>query len=76
MLLQFFEHKKVGGKAERVKFERCAACGKLTEVLRVTPIQDRKTYYPGVGQLCADCCRELYHTDDLRKIPELYDLFS
>ena len=50
-------------------YEKCAVCGRQTDVLKTTNIAQRKTFYPGVGQLCEACCFELYHTCDLRTLP-------
>lgn len=50
-------------------YEKCVVCGRQTDVLKSTHITLRKTFYPGVGQLCEDCCFELYHTCDLRTLP-------
>ena len=50
------------------KFERCCACGKLTNVERNTDISKRKYYIKGAGQLCKNCYFELYSgNDDLIK---------
>ena len=50
-------------------YEKCAVCGRETDVLKTTDITQRKTFYPGVGQLCEACCFDLYHTCDLRTLP-------
>lgn len=47
------------------KMERCVLCGAVTEVPVDQPVSERKCYIPGAGQLCSDCCRELYGTEDL-----------
>ena len=49
-------------------FERCVVCGKMTDIPKDLPVSERKTYMEGAGQLCRECCIELYHTDDLRDI--------
>ena len=51
-------------------YEKCAVCGRQTDVLKTMNIARRKTFYPGVGQLCEACCFELYHTRDLRTLGE------
>lgn len=50
--------------------ERCCLCGALTDVDVTTPIQERRHYVSGVGQLCAECCYEVYGTNDLRTLPD------
>lgn len=50
--------------------ERCCLCGALTDVDVATPVQERTRYMPGAGQLCRDCCYEVYGTDDLRTLPD------
>ena len=45
--------------------QRCVLCGAVTDVPVQMPVSERKCYIPGVGQLCRDCCRELYGSDDL-----------
>lgn len=45
----------------RVKdYERCAMCGKVTDVSADTPIEMRSCYVEGAGQLCRDCWAEIY----------------
>ena len=50
-------------KKEREKIEekeKCVICGKETEYLKSTPIQQRECYVVGCGQLCEDCCKKIY----------------
>lgn len=51
--------------SEEDSFERCVLCGAVTDVPVQMPVSERKCYIPGAGQLCRDCCRELYGSDDL-----------
>ena len=37
------------------ELEVCRICGKITGFERKTPIDQRKGYYMGVGQLCVPC---------------------
>lgn len=53
-------------RAEDAAYERCVRCHRLTDVERDTPVSLRAGYVPGAGQLCPDCCRELYRCEDLR----------
>ena len=46
-------------------FETCVICGRLTDVRRDTPVQERIGYEEGSGQLCARCYSEL--VDPARK---------
>jgi ribosomal protein S14 len=39
------------------KKEKCVLCGKKTKYLRSTPIDKRKFFVEGCGQLCDDCGR-------------------
>lgn len=48
------------------EYEVCVVCGEFTNVQRGTDVRDRKTYVIGCGQLCEKCCKEIYHTDDVR----------
>lgn len=38
-------------------FEICIQCGKRTKILKSTPIELRKGFIAGCGQLCSDCTR-------------------
>ncbi len=40
--------------------EKCVLCGKKTEYMHQMPIDERKDYVPGVGQLCSNCYAALY----------------
>lgn len=46
--------------------ERCVLCGKMTDVSKDIPVDERETYLAGAGQLCFDCYWEIYHTNDLK----------
>lgn len=50
-------------------FEICIHCGKQTKVLKSTPIELRKGFIAGCGQLCNDCTRNMEletHDPDFR----------
>ena len=50
-------------------FEFCIHCGRQTSVLRSTPIDLRKGFIAGCGQLCGDCTRAMEletHNPDFR----------
>lgn len=49
-------------KAEKSgeEYERCVFCGKQTEVLKSEPVDGRRFYIEGAGQLCGDCFYEIY----------------
>lgn len=40
-------------------YERCAYCGRLTEIKTSTPVSLRVNYLSGVGQLCSECFGKL-----------------
>lgn len=42
------------------KFETCVMCGKETDVLKVSHINNRTTYVEGAGQLCVECYTKVY----------------
>jgi len=44
-------------KDKNCDFEICVLCGKITDVPKCTPTEDRIGYKRGVGQLCKDCWR-------------------
>lgn len=50
--------------------ERCVLCWRETDVPKDTPVNRRRYYLEGQGQLCAKCYYELYgagvfrHTQD------------
>ena len=46
-------------KKESVETERCVLCGANTEISVDKPINLRKNYIYGSGQLCEDCCRAI-----------------
>ncbi len=41
-------------------FERCCLCHRKTDVPVSLPIDLRKYYVEGAGQLCADCFHKVY----------------
>ncbi|MBQ6702167.1 MAG: hypothetical protein IJN17_04355 [Clostridia bacterium] len=46
-----------GTKTE--KFERCVICGALTDISVDTPIDLRRFYVEGCGQVCVKCHQKL-----------------
>lgn len=54
---------KIGGGYEapskKVKNEECVLCGCDTGILESVPVQDRKYYVHGCGQLCESCYQSL-----------------
>ena len=66
-MLQFKHYK---GKENNAcsEYEICVLCGGLTDVLRDCPIEERKNYVSGGGQLCNECFGKLYHLNDIRTI--------
>lgn len=57
------------------KPEYCVLCGKLTEYFFDTPVESRKHYIIGVGQLCENCstCLQLQNQISNAKMTELID---
>lgn len=41
------------------EYEKCVICKKQTNVLKSTPVKDRKYYVEGAGQLCKECFFEM-----------------
>ncbi len=41
------------------RYEICVSCGQMTNVLWDMPIDCRKNYVPGCGQLCEECGNKL-----------------
>ena len=54
------------GSAAADEMEICIVCGCMTDVPKNRPISLRKNYVQGGGQLCGECFRHIYHTDDVR----------
>lgn len=73
--LPIFRRKKAEKDIYQEPLERCIICNCITDVPVNMPINERKTYLPTGGQMCPACCWEMYHTHDLRTLPELYDEF-
>lgn len=42
-----------------VEYESCVLCGKKTDIPIFVPIDNRKNYIAGVGQLCDKCGKEI-----------------
>ena len=57
-------------RRKEIRMERCVVCGAVTDVPFDRPVAERTRYVSGVGELCAACCRELYHVSDLREPSE------
>lgn len=47
--------------------ERCVLCWELTDVPKDTPVNRRRYYLEGQGQLCAKCYYELYGAGVFRR---------
>ena len=52
----------------QVKREHCVICHCLTDVPVDMSVSLRPWYVPGAGQLCADCCKNIYHVNDYRSL--------
>ncbi len=44
--------------------DKCVLCGKDSGMPENMPINERKNYVKGCGQLCEDCFRRLYRHPD------------
>ena len=44
---------------DREEYERCIMCGTLTRIPISMPIELRKNYEVGCGQLCDECAKKL-----------------
>lgn len=44
--------------------DKCVLCGNDTDVPKDTPIENRKEYVKGSGQLCRDCYFDIYIKSD------------
>jgi len=55
-LIAGMDFNKIGGKMK----DKCVYCGKETQYEKETPIQQRKYYIEGAGQLCPLCFIEIY----------------
>lgn len=52
--------KKMKEEMEKMnKKEKCVLCDKETEYYRNTPIDKRKHYVEGAGQVCEECANEM-----------------
>ncbi len=69
VISQEVKHMNKGADSEpQEQLERCVACGKIVPISKDTPINLRKTYLSGAGQLCEECCLKCYGTNDLRQL--------
>lgn len=44
----------------KIKYEKCVVCHCETKVLVDTPVDFRKNFIRGVGELCDKCFSEIY----------------
>jgi hypothetical protein len=47
---------------ENCSCEKCVHCGRKTAYKKIDPIEGRKHYVEGSGQLCPKCWTETYFT--------------
>ena len=57
------------------KNEKCVLCNRKTEYFLSTPINIRKFYIVGVGQLCIHCYVKTYCTEKKIELIESEDYF-
>ncbi len=48
-------------------YDKCVSCEILTDVRRETPVDQRRFYVEGAGQLCFTCYGETYTPENLAK---------
>lgn len=51
-------------KLEIEEMEVCANCGRPTDIPKEKPIEFRKTYVEGAGQLCAECYNMIFNKEN------------
>ena len=61
MKIPKFNRKDSKEKLINSEKEVCVLCGKITDIHISMPIEERKYYVLGVGQLCRECHKELTH---------------
>ena len=50
---------------DRKQYDCCVLCGSLTEYDKNIPVDLRKYYVVGSGQLCKDCYQDVYGKNKL-----------
>ena len=53
------EHIQISFTKTSDNYETCVLCGDITEVKQRMPIDARKYYIDGIGQLCSKCYLDL-----------------
>ncbi len=51
---------KQGGEIMEKEKDHCVLCGKETEYLKNTPVDEKNYYVEGGGQLCQECFSKIY----------------
>ena len=46
---------------KKIETEKCVVCKRDTGISINTHVDFRKTYVEGVGQLCAECFKDMYN---------------
>lgn len=64
--LQIHINEDKKGQKRNSRMERCVLCGRILNVSVDLPISERKTYVETSGQLCEECCWEVYGTNWLQ----------
>ena len=64
--LQMHKTEYIKREKKSLKMERCVLCGRKLDISVDIPITERKTYVETAGQLCEECCWEIYGTNYLQ----------
>lgn len=58
--------KKNNESKNEIIYDMCVICGKETPYPREMDIELRFCYIEGAGQLCEDCCKQIYEEKNKR----------
>lgn len=61
------EAESVNNTSNTEEFERCVICGALTCIPVAMPIDWRKNYEIGCGQICAECAKKAINSDAVNR---------
>lgn len=48
-------------------YEKCVCCGRCTNIPKYMHVSKRSYYVEGIGQLCNECFKKIYHDSDISK---------
>lgn len=64
--LQIYINEDIKKQKKASRMEKCVLCGRILDISVDMPISKRKTYVETGGQLCEECCWEVYGTTHLQ----------